>query len=352
MAGPQCVIAGGGIVGAATAYYLSLRGVAATIVEQCAVACHSSGKAAGFLALDWNDSSPVGPLARKSFALHKELAEKFGAERIGYRALGCVGTGYGHQKRPPEGRWMDRTPRGDQMGTTQTVAQVHPRLLTEALVAAARERGARVVRGAVRGVELAGGRVCGVRVQGDGGAELIAATAFVSAVGAWTHQAAEWFPEAGLPTDTKASKYTAVLFRPRESVPAEAVFTSSEEHVEIYPRPDGEVYVCGCPEDAELPADPEAIVPDPAKVAAVRRVAASVSSCLEGDSAAHSCFLPGWPSGLPAIGPVPGVPGAFLGAGLTCWGILNGPATGLCLSEMVLDGSASSVDCSRFSLRR
>lgn len=45
-----------------------------------------TGKAGGFLALDWNDSSPVGPLARLSYALHKELAKTLG-EDTGYREV-------------------------------------------------------------------------------------------------------------------------------------------------------------------------------------------------------------------------------------------------------------------------
>lgn len=60
----RVVICGGGIIGAATAYYLSQQGVGATVVEREALAAAASGKAGGFLALDWNDSSPVGPLAR------------------------------------------------------------------------------------------------------------------------------------------------------------------------------------------------------------------------------------------------------------------------------------------------
>ena len=36
---------------------------------------YSSGKAGGFLALDWCDDGPVGPLARLSFSLHKQLFE-------------------------------------------------------------------------------------------------------------------------------------------------------------------------------------------------------------------------------------------------------------------------------------
>jgi hypothetical protein len=45
-----------------------------------------AGKAGGFLALDWNDSSPVGPLARLSYALHRELAQTLGVD-TGYREV-------------------------------------------------------------------------------------------------------------------------------------------------------------------------------------------------------------------------------------------------------------------------
>lgn len=50
----------------------------------------TSGKAGGFLALDWNDGSPVGPLARHSYALHAQLADVLGAEAIGYRQLDTI----------------------------------------------------------------------------------------------------------------------------------------------------------------------------------------------------------------------------------------------------------------------
>ena len=43
-------------------------------------------RAGGFLALDWCDSSPVGPLARRSFALHASLADSLGIE-TGYRRM-------------------------------------------------------------------------------------------------------------------------------------------------------------------------------------------------------------------------------------------------------------------------
>src|SRR3989441_1236615 len=80
------VVCGAGVVGASVAYFLALRGVAVTVVERSGVACAASGKSGGFLALDWCDGSALGPLARASFALHAELAQKLGAD-YGYRRL-------------------------------------------------------------------------------------------------------------------------------------------------------------------------------------------------------------------------------------------------------------------------
>src|SRR3954449_4638295 len=103
----RVVICGGGVIGASIAYFLTLRGVRPTVVEGTGVACAASGKSGGFLALDWCDGSPLGPLARRrlrlpaqlaprprgapprrTFRLHAELAARHGgAERWGYRRI-------------------------------------------------------------------------------------------------------------------------------------------------------------------------------------------------------------------------------------------------------------------------
>ncbi|HEX4993428.1 MAG TPA: FAD-dependent oxidoreductase, partial [Methylomirabilota bacterium] len=80
------IVCGAGVMGAAVAYFLARRGVAVTVVERTGVACAASGKSGGFLALDWCDGSPVGPLARASFALHAELAGELGSD-YGYRRM-------------------------------------------------------------------------------------------------------------------------------------------------------------------------------------------------------------------------------------------------------------------------
>jgi glycine/D-amino acid oxidase-like deaminating enzyme len=80
------LVCGAGVIGAAVAYFLSRRAVAVTVVERSGVACAASGKSGGFLALDWCDGSPLGPLARASFTLHAELAREVGAD-YGYRRV-------------------------------------------------------------------------------------------------------------------------------------------------------------------------------------------------------------------------------------------------------------------------
>src|SRR6185436_6688349 len=72
----RVVICGGGVIGACTAYFLARRGVDVVVVERTDVACAASGKAGGFLALDWCAGSPLDSLARRSFALHSLLAKE------------------------------------------------------------------------------------------------------------------------------------------------------------------------------------------------------------------------------------------------------------------------------------
>jgi glycine/D-amino acid oxidase-like deaminating enzyme len=66
----------------------------------------------------------------------------------------------------------------------------------------------------------------------------------------------------------------------------------------------------------------------------------------------QACYLPLSPDGSPVIGAVPGVQGAYIAAGHSCWGILNGPATGLAMAELIVEGRSKSVDIGAFSPSR
>src|SRR5215475_2576167 len=70
----RVVVCGAGVIGASTAYFLKRRGIDVVVVERTDVAAAASGKAGGFLALDWCAGSPLDALARRSFELHAALA--------------------------------------------------------------------------------------------------------------------------------------------------------------------------------------------------------------------------------------------------------------------------------------
>ncbi len=356
----RVVICGAGVIGSSIAYYLALRGVAATVVERRGVACAASGKSGGFLALDWCDGSPLAALARKSFELHAELARRLDGD-YGYRRLETFAVATNAAGSTPAGRsppgagWIDGQCLGySVLGSAETTAQVHPERFTRALMAAAIERGARVLTGRVEGLELIGTppRVQGVRVDG----ELVGADKVIISMGPWSSSAAQWLP---LPP-IGGLKGFSITLRPRAPVPAQALFvdylmtSGARESPEIVPRPDGQVYVCGLSDDVELPEDPAEVRASAPATRTLCEVAARLASCL--DSAPvlseHACYRPICGDGLPLMGSVANVEGAFVATGHSCWGILNAPASGLAMSELVIDGAARSVDLRPFTPER
>jgi glycine/D-amino acid oxidase-like deaminating enzyme len=68
--------------------------------------------------------------------------------------------------------------------------------------------------------------------------------------------------------------------------------------------------------------------------------------------ARQACFRPVTEDGLPLIGRVPGVEGAYVAAGHSVWGMLNAPATGEAMAELILDGATRHVDLAPFSVER
>ncbi|KAF5843334.1 FAD dependent oxidoreductase-domain-containing protein, partial [Dunaliella salina] len=90
------------------------------------------------------------------------------------------------------------------------------------------------------------------------------------------------------------------------------------------------------------------------RCANLARAAVSLSSMLQDSSvtARQACNLPVGPDAAPVIGAVPGVQGVYVATGHSCWGILNGPATGKALAEQIVYGRSMSVDLKPFSPAR
>jgi glycine/D-amino acid oxidase-like deaminating enzyme len=166
----------------------------------------------------------------------------------------------------------------------------------------------------------------------------------IVAMGPWTGRL-----NLRLPSVTGYKGASVIL---EADVPAQAVFSEfisadgDRYSPEIYPRADSEVYVCGVPNDAALPDSADDVTAEDADCDTLLAMAAAHSSVLAGaeEKSRQACFRPVTSDGLPLIGPVPGIPGAYVATGHGAWGILTAPATGEMLAEMILDGGARTVD--------
>ena len=343
----RVLICGGGVIGVAIAYYLGLRGAEAIVVERTGIANAASGKSGGFLALDWCDGSSLAGLARRSFALHAELAGILPG--AGYRRMTTYGGFSGSGGRRKAGTWVsERIALDRQLGSTETTAQIDPYGFTTGLMAAAAARGARVETGTVTGLVRRGDRVTGAMVDG----REVGADAVVIAMGPWSILASAWLP---LPA-VHGLKGHSVVFE-TGPVPPEALFLEVGEagggvaSPEVFPRPDGTTYVCALSSDSPLPVDPAMVGPDDGAIARLRAIAASVAPALAAAPAraGQACYRPVTGDGLPLIGAVPGVSGAYVATGHSVWGMLNAPATGEALAGLILDGVSGGVDLAPFA---
>ena len=324
----------------------------------------------GFLALDWNDHSPAaGRLARRSFALHAMLAGPggLGGDRIQYRKLTCaaISVDPGMQKRPggkklqgiewAEDDENDRSALGGRMlGDETTMAQVHPKMLCDALW----EEASRPVEDGGVGSELVGGEVIGAVHDEDEPAKLVGARladgtqikadAILYACGPWTAYGA---------VITGVKYHSAVIPTPR--VLTQSVFFSGCGDPEVYPRPDSTAYCTGFPDPAvkvtEKPGEEE-VRPE-----AIRRIVDAVKSASGKDGALsappkleQACYLPTTPDGLPMMGaiPGPGRKGQYVATGHGCWGILMGPASGEAMAALITTGMSPKVDLRPFDPAR
>ena len=365
----RVLICGGGVIGASIAYFLSLRQVEAVVVERVALAAAASGKSGGFLARDWCDGSPLAPLARRSFDLHARLAQELEGD-WGYRRLDTLGVVAGGRRDVGAYRHMaapDWLASGAavhaRLGTTETTAQIDPAAFTKAMMAAAIDRGARLQIGRVTGVTRMAGQSAatqsaatqsadGIMVDG----EPLAGDAVVIALGPWSALAAEWLP---LPP-VHGLKGHSLIFRSRSPISPHALFVELEAddgtmHTpEIYPRPDGTTYVCGLPGKAALPTDPCAVAPDTGAYETLRAMTAGIAPGVAAGElvAAQVCYRPVVRDGLPMIGRIPGVGQAYVATGHGVWGMLNGPATGEAMAQLIVDGAAATVDIAPFDPAR
>jgi len=238
------------------------------------------------------------------------------------------------------------------LGSSDTTAQVHPAQFTTAMMRAAEAQGAELRRGRVTGLAREAARVKGVEV--DGG--IIEGDAVVIAMGPWSILAAGWLP---LPA-VLGLKGHSLVFETGAKIPAEALFleyqeaSGSVQSPEVFPRADGTTYICAISSESPLPVDPGDVAPDPGAIERLQAMCGRLSPVLAEARVLvrQACYRPVTRDGLPLIGAIPGLEGAYVATGHSVWGILNAPATGEAMADLIVDGAARSVDLAPFNPAR
>jgi glycine/D-amino acid oxidase-like deaminating enzyme len=236
------------------------------------------------------------------------------------------------------------------LGTTATTAIVHPRAFTTAMMNAAQGHGTELRLGRITGIvrRADGPSVGGVEV--DGG--VIEADAVVVAMGPWSLVAAGWMV---LPA-VFGRRSPSLVYDTGKDAPADALFLEYQEEsgavvtVEVFPRADGSTLVTAFSDEVPLPLDPAAVTPDSGAIDRLQAISERLSPIFRADRiiARQACFRPVTQDGLPLIGKIPWSEGAYVASGHNVWGILNAPATGEALAELIVDGVARSTDLTPF----
>jgi len=391
------VVVGGGIQGTSVAYHLAQKAktkkmsspLKITILEAKEPASAASGKGGGFMARSWGDGSPTQGLHHLAFDMYQDLAQTLGCSS--YRKLPVLSVapegGGGiqkntHKTNPLVPSWLDGKSIGriSPMGYGDDTAQITPKEFVHKMLEAACDD-VTVVLGTCTGVEVASNdndgdetTVTGVKYQprGDGDdnvEQILPADAVVVSAGPWSCQAEDWFEGSGVQLPMEGVKSTSIVWKQPdevENVDATALFCGEDyrfnTHLEVYPRPDGTIYICGI-------GGSDYITTDELKKGAFREVIEANDSRVEAASdsfrelssvykekgeldRAQACMRPCPPDALPYMGEIPSYTNAFINSGHNCWGIAWAPACGKVMAELVLDGSAESVDLRPFDPAR
>lgn len=318
------------------------------------------------MARGWGDGGPTQGLHHLSFDMYATLAPALSCSS--YRKLPVLSVRPGStplKRREFHPGWLDGNAGGASViGAGEDTAQIHPGEFTRALL---REAGARVVEGTCVGVNHDSNAVTGVRYRAEEGESLLECDAVVVSAGPWSCAAEEWF-EGAVRLPMEGVKSTSLVWEPTpdQEVDGTALFCGEDErfgtHLEVYPRPDGTVYICGIggskyvtEEELKGGAFRGAIEADPARVDAACKSFKEMSARYRAHGklrTAQACMRPCPPDALPYMGRIPGYQGAFVNAGHNCWGIAWAPACGKAMAELIMTGRSSSINLTPFDPAR
>lgn len=202
---------------------------------------------------------------------------------------------------------------------------------------------------AVTGINIQGDRIAQVRTsQGNVSCEII-----VNAAGPYSAVVSDM---AGVPLPVTPIRRQMLTTTPMPEIPADFPFVIDFAQ-SLYFHREGEGLLTGMSNPEQAPGFDERVDEEWELVhmeAAIKRLPALARA---GRVSAWAGLYEVTPDAHPIIGPVPGVSGYYVVTGFSGHGFMHGPAAGLLLAEMIVDGQAttldiSSLDYSRFAENR
>jgi len=355
------LIVGGGIIGSAVAYSLSLGGARVLLLEREHLAAGASGVAAGMLApqVEAPFDDPFFELTLKGRAEHAPLAASL-LEDVGldveYRATGIVRVAQDEAERTELRRrqswqsarglratWLEPGELGEIEPLLGGVVgrmlaggvwlpdegQVRGSRLVQALAAASVKRGARIHEGSwATGLVVAGDRVTGVRTPTG----TLSAPTVVLAAGVWSPDLTR---ELGLSLPVAPVKGQLITLRALNR-PLQHVIWSGECY--LVPKVGGEVILGATVEEGNYDRRPTLAGIGALSEAALEFLPWAGQLVVEGIWAG---LRPAAPDRFPIVGRAPGFSNLILATAHFRNGILLGPLTGRWVSQLILEGIAA-----------
>ncbi|ESP87958.1 NAD(P)/FAD-dependent oxidoreductase [Candidatus Halobonum tyrrellensis] len=367
------VVAGGGIVGVASAYELASRGADVVLCERAGLGSGSTDRAVGGIRGQY--STPVNvELTRASLDVWDTFEARFGTDierrRTGYlfvtresdtaaefeRQVAMQGErGVPSRLVTPEeaaDRCAGLRPEPFVAGTySPDDSFADPHLALGGYATAAREAGVDVrTNTPVTGVSVGGngsGSAAGGRIRVETPDESLDADYLVNATGAW---AARLAAMAGYELPVEPHRRQIAVVDPERPVPDDdPLVVDIDTTAHFRPERDGRALVGGQFSPPEVVADPARFseTPDLDWSAEALSRAGDVADYFGPESG----LAGGW-AGLYAVTPdhhpviEESLPGVVTAAGFSGHGFQHAPATGRLVAELVFDGAASTVDVS------
>ena len=366
----EAVIIGGGVMGCSILYNLAERGVADTVLlERDVLGSGSTGRSQAILRMHYSNEVTTR-LAWDSLSIFKDFHEitgmPSGYTRTGYfvivgpedrdamldnvamqRAAGVdtsVVTAEDVQEIAP----MVRTFDGESFAYEPESGYADPYSVTTGYANAARERGARILsESPAVGIEITANRVTAVLTEN----ERIETPVAVVAAGPWS---GPLLASIGVDVPLRPIRHQVIMLRrPQDVVPDHPII--GDVVYDMSPRPDaGNLTLIGVGEDEEASPDTFNQGVDMPMVEAtfeklVKRMPGMSQALFRGGWSGLFTTTPDW---HPVLDSVEGIDGLYVSVGFSGHGFKLSPMIGVVMSELITQGSATSLDISEMSLSR